>query len=95
MKNIKSFIVNEHVYFVKDKYTFKQQLILDNNLLVYCFVVSNGDVIHCLLESFMEPTTYEKDKAIKDYLKNKRRLINFEYAHAKPIIELINYKIGK
>ena len=96
MKN-KSFIVEEYVYLIKDKYTFKEELILDSNYkrLIHCFVVVNGDVIHCLLEGFLKPTLEEKDKAIKDYLKNKRRLISFEYANAKPIVELTNYKVGE
>ena len=91
----KSFLVNEYVYFIKDKYTFKEQLILDNRLIykiVYCFVVVDGDVVHCLLQSYEKPTADEKDKAIIDYLKNKKRLISFEYKNVKPIIELENYK---
>ena len=91
----KSFLVHEYVYFIKDKYTFKEQLILDNKMLVYCFVVVNGDIVHCLLQSFEKPTADEKDKAIKNYLKNKRRLISYEYKNAKPIVELVSYKIGK
>ena len=91
MKNIKYFLVNEYVYLVKDKYTFKEQLILDNKKLVYCFVVVSGDVVHCLLQSFISPTKDEEDKAISDYLKNKRRLISFEYAKAKPIVELTSF----
>ena len=80
--------LNEYVYLIKDKYTFKEELILDNNYkkLIYCFVVVDGDVVYGLLEGFEKSTIEQKDKAIKDYLKNKRRLISFEYAKAKPII---------
>ena len=94
----KSFLVNEYVYFKNNKYTFKEQLILDNRLtykLVYCFVVVDGDNIHCLLQSFEKPTADEKNKAIRNYLKNRRRLISFEYKNVKPIMELTNYKIGE
>ena len=87
--------LNECVYLIKDKYTFKEELILDNNMLVYCFVVVDDGVVYGLLEGFEKQTNEEKEKAIKSYLKNKRRLINFEYAKAKPLVELISYKIGK
>ena len=86
--------LNEYVYLTKDKYTFKEQTFLDNNRLVYCLVAINGDVVHGLLQSFFRPTADEEDKAIKDYLSNKRRLINFAYTKAKEIVKITNYKIG-
>ena len=86
--------LDEYVYLVKDKYTFKEQTILDNNRLVYCLVAISGGVVHGLLQSFENLTKDEEDEAINNYLKNRRRLISFEYAKAKPIIELTNYKIG-
>ena len=87
--------VNEYVYFEKDKYTFIEQKILDGYLKVYCLVAVNGDEVHGLWEGLEKPSKEEKDKAIKSYLKNGRRLINFEYAKAKPMIELTSYKIGE
>ena len=87
--------LNEYVYFKKDKYTFKVQIILDGYLKVYCLVAINGDVVHCLLQSLENLTKDEKDEAIKQYLKNERRLISFEYAKAKPMVELTSYKVGK
>ena len=87
--------LNEYVYLSKDKYTFKEWLILDNHRLVYCLVAVNGDVIHGLLQSFNKLSKDEKDKVIKEYLKNKRKLINFEYSNAKPIIEITDCKVGK
>ena len=86
--------LDEYVYLVKDKYTFKEQTILDNNRLVYCFVAVKGDVIHGLLQSFFRLSKDEKDKAIENYLKNKERLISFEYTKAKEIVKLTKYKIG-
>ena len=84
-------LLNECVYLKKDKYTFIDQLFLNNNKkLVYCLIVVNGDVVHCLLESYEKPSKEEKDEAIKQYLKNKRRLISFAYKNAKPL----SYKIG-
>ena len=88
--------VYEYVYLKKDKYTFKEELIIDNSKRIYCLVAINGDVVHCLLQLLFEkPTKDEKDKAIKEYLKNKRRLISFEYKNAKPFIELTSYKVGE
>ncbi len=74
--------LNEYVYFKKDKYIFKEVSILDSNYrkIIYCFVVINGDIVHCLLEGFESPAKEEEDEAIKNYLKHKRRLISFEYA---------------
>ena len=79
--------INECVYFKKDKYTFKEQVILDSEYthLIYCFVVIDDDAVYGLLEGFQNPTDDQKDKAVKNYLKNKRRLISFEYAKAKTI----------
>ena len=90
-----NYILNEYVYLKKDKYTFKKQSILDNNLLVYCLVVVSGDNIHCLLHSFTIFTKNEIDKAINEYLKSKKRLINYYYKNAKPLIKLTNYKVGE
>ena len=88
--------INEYVYLKKDNYTFKDVLILkDNILLVYCLVAVSGNVTHGLLESLNILSKDKKDQAIKDYLKNKKRLINFEYASAKPFIKLTHYKVGE
>ena len=87
--------LNEYVYLKKDKYTFKEQTFLDGYLKVYCLVAINGDVVHGLWEGLERPTKDEKDKAINEYLKNERRLINFEYSKAKPLVELTNYKVGE
>ena len=85
----------ENVYFENNKYTFKDQVILDNNLLVYCFVAVSDGAIHCLLQGFNIFTNDKKDKAIKDYLKNKKRLMGFKYKNTKPLIEITSYKVGK
>ena len=88
--------LNECVYLTKDKYTFKEQLFLNNNnILVYCFVAVKNGVVDCLLQSLYNGFKKdEKDKAISKYLKNKQKLISFDYAKAKPIIEITNYKIS-
>ena len=87
--------LNEFVYLIKDKYTFKEQTFLDNNRLVYCLVAANGDVIHGLWQSFNRISKDEEDEVIKEYLKNKRRLVNFDYANAKPLIKLAGCKVGE
>ena len=90
------FKINECIYLYSNKYTFKSQLFLnENNRLVYCLVADNGGVIHCLLQSFTNISKECKDKAINAFLKGKKRLTNYEYADAKPLIELTNYKVGK
>ena len=83
--------LDEYVYLVKDKYTFKEVLILDNNRLVHCLVAVNGDTVHGLLQSFDNLSTDEEDKAISDYLRNRRRLINYDYANAKDLVKLTSY----
>ena len=89
--------VNEFVYFKKDNYTFKEELISDSNYRkpIHCFVVVSGNVTHGLLEGYDELTIDDMDQAVKDYLRCGRRLVNFEYANAKPLIELTNYKLGE
>ena len=88
--------LNEYVYLRKDKYTFKGQAFLNNNnRLVYCLVAINGGVTHCLLQSLECISKERKDKAINAFLKGKKRLTNYEYADAKPLVELTNYKVGK
>ena len=84
--------INEYVYLIKGKYTFKEQMFLDKSRLVYCLVAIKGNVIHGLLQSFFKPSKDEKDETIKGYLKNKKRLINFEYKNAKELIKITNYK---
>ena len=86
--------INEYVYLVKDKYTFKKQMFLDNKRLVYCLVAIKGNVIHGLLQSFFKFSKDEADEAINEYLKNKRRLISFGYKNAKEIIKITKYNIG-
>ena len=87
--------IDEYVYLLKDKYTFKKEMFLDNGRLVYCLTAVKGDVIHGLLQSFFRHPKDEIDKAISDYLKNRKRLVNFDYSNAKEMIEITNYKIGK
>ena len=87
--------LDEYVYLVKDKYTFKEQSFIDKGIKVYCLVAVNGDVVHGLLQSISRLSINEKDEAIKEYLKNRRSLVNFDYANAKPLVELVSYKIGK
>ena len=83
--------LDEYIYLKTDKYTFKEQIILDNNRRVYCLVAVNGDVVDGLLESFDFITQDEADEVISEYLKNRRRLINFEYSNAKPLIEITDW----
>ena len=83
--------LDEYVYLIKDKYTFKEVLILDNNRLVRCLVAVNGDVVHGLLQSFDKLSKDEEDKAISDYLNNRRRLINYDYANAKDLVKLVSF----
>ena len=87
--------INENVYLIKDKYTFKEEVFLDKGRTVYCLTAANGDVIHGLLQSLIRLPKDEKDKAISKYLKNGKRLKSFdEYANAKPLIEITSYKVG-
>ena len=83
--------LDEYVYLIKDKYTFKEVLILDNNRLVRCLVAVNGDAVHGLLQSFNKLSKDEEDKAISDYLSNRTRLINYDYANAKDLVKLVSY----
>ena len=47
-------------------------------------VAVEDGVVHGLLQSFFyRPTIDEKDEAIKEFLKNRRRLINFDYTDTK------------
>ena len=77
--------LNEFIYLKTDKYIFKEQKILDKGKLIYCLVAVNKDgAVDGLLYSFFKPATVEeKDEVIREYLKNRRRLINFEYKDAK------------
>ena len=72
-------------------YTFKEVFSLDNNRLVHCLVVVNGDVVHGLLQSFDKLSKDEEDKAISNYLSNRTRLINYDYANAKDLVKLTSY----
>ena len=87
--------INEYIYLKKDKYTFKKEIILDNGRKVYCLTAVNGDDVHGLLQSFEFISKDAADEAINAYLESKRRLVNFEYANAKPIIKITKYQIGK
>ena len=92
--------LNEYVYEKQNKYTFKQQLFLNNNnRLVYCFVAVKGGKVECLLQSLYSGfSKSEKDKAIKDYLSGKKEQNNKDYSNlnnnAKPLIKLVSCKIG-
>ena len=91
--------LNEYVYLKKDKYTFKEQLFLNNNnRLVYCFVAVKDGVTECLLQSLYNGfKKEEKDKAIDNYLNSKIKL-DCGYSklneNAKEIVKLVSYKIG-
>ena len=88
--------VDEYIYSKHDKYTFKEQHIIDGGRLVYCLVAVSGDIVHGLLQSAFENLTADEiDLAIKEYLKNRKRLVNFEYSNAKDLIKLTDYKAGK
>ena len=80
--------LNEYVYLKENKYIFKEQLFLDNGRKVYCLVAVSGDVVHGLLQSLFNLKKDEVDEAIEEYLKNRRRLIRFDYANAKEIKEV-------
>ena len=86
--------LNEYVYLKKNKYTFKEETILDNGRTIYCLVAVKGGVVHGLLQSLIRLTKDEVDEAISNYLKSKRRLISFEYTNAKEVVELVSYRIG-
>ena len=89
--------LNECIYKKQNKYTFKDQLFLNNNnRLVYCFVAVKGRAVKCLLESLYSGfTKSEKDKAINDYLSNKIKALECDYNNnAKEIIKLVSYKRG-
>ena len=87
--------VDEYIYLKKDKYTFKEEIILDNGRRVYCLTAISGDVVHGLLQSFNFISQDAAEEAINAYLENKRRLVNFEYANAKPVVEITNYQTVK
>ena len=90
--------LNESVYLKKNKYTFKEQLFLNNNnRLVYCFVAVKGGVVECLLQSLYSGfTKSEKDKVINDYLSSKIKALECDYStlnnNAKAIVKLVSYK---
>ena len=92
--------LNEYVYLKKNKYTFKEELFLNNNnKLVYCFVVVKNGVVECLLQSLYNGfTKNEKDKAIEEYLNNKIKALEYGYSqlnnNAKALIKLVSCKIG-
>ena len=88
------YILDENVYLKKNKYTFKEQTFWDKGRTFYCLTAANGDVIHGLLQSLIRISKDEKDEAISKYLKSKRRWKSFEYANAKPLIEITSYKVG-
>ena len=93
--------INDSVYFKKNKYTFKEQIFLnDNKILVYCFVVAKGRTVECLLQSLYSGfAKKEKDAAINDYLSKKIKALECDYSNlnnnAKEFIEITSYKIGK
>ena len=91
--------LNECIYKKQNKYTFKEELFLNNNRLVYCFVAVKGRAVKCLLESLFNGfKKEEKDKAINDYLSSKKAQNNKDYSmlndNAKEIIKLVSYKRG-
>ena len=66
--------LNEYVYLKKDKYTFKEELYLNNNNLpIYCLVAKKGRCVDCLLEGYRAFPKAEKDKVIADYLSYKSK----------------------
>ena len=59
----------ECVYLKKDKYTFKEQLFLNNNnKIVYCLVADKSGDIECLYQSLNSFGNKTKDLIIKQYL---------------------------
>ena len=62
--------LDESVYLKKNKYTFNEQIFLNNNnKLVYCFVAVKNGAVKCLLQSLYSGFTKdEKDKVINDFL---------------------------
>ena len=92
--------INDYIYKKKNKYTFKEEIFLNNNKrLVYCFVAIKDGVIDCLLQSIYNGfKNDEKDKAINDYLSGKTKTIDCDYSklsnNAKPLIEIVSSKIG-
>ena len=72
----------ENVFLKKNKYTFKEQLFLNNNnRLVYCFVASKNGVVDCLLQSLYSGfSKEEKDKVIVDYLNSKIKTLDCDYS---------------
>ena len=94
--------IDEITYKMYKGYTFKVQLFLNNNnRLVYCFVAVKGRAVDCLLQSLFHGFTKdEKEKAINDYLNNKKiKELDYDYStlssNAKEIVELISYKTVK
>ena len=89
--------LNEYVYLKKNKYTFKEQLFLNNNKrLVYCFVAVKGRVVECLLQSLYNGfTKAEKDKVINEYLNHKAKALECGYSklndNAKAIVKLTSF----
>ena len=91
----------ESVYKKQSRYTFKDQLFLNNNnKFCYCFVAVKRGKVECLLQSidggFKKD---EKDNVIKDYLNSKFKKLDCGYSKlnnkAKPIVEITGYKVGK
>ena len=86
--------LNEYVYFKKDKYTFIEQMFLNNNnLLIYCFIAKKGRCVECLLQNYNAFTKSEKDKVINEYLSHKAKAFKLEneYANAKELVELVSF----
>ena len=93
--------INDSIYSKVGKYTFKEQIFLNNNkILVFCFVVAKkGGVVECLLQSICSGfSKCEKDKVIKDYLDNKIKALECDYStlssNTKELIEVTKYKVG-
>ena len=86
--------LNEYVYSKKDKYTFIEQMFLNNNnLIIYCFIAKKGRCNDCLLQNYSAFSKAEKDKVISDYLNHKAKAskLDDEYASAKEIVKLTSF----
>ena len=93
--------IDEITYKMYKGYTFKVQTFQDGVTVIYCFVAVKNDAAVCLLQSLFHGFTKdEKDKAINDYLKNKKiKELDYDYStlskNAKEIVQLVSYKTVK
>ena len=86
--------LHECVYLKKDKYTFIEQIFLNNNnILIYCFVAKKGRCIDCLLQNYSAFPKAEKDKVISEYLSHKAKALKLDskFANAKEMVKLTSF----